>query len=79
MIKLYEAANGFDAHLVLDLLQYEGLTARIDGEYLQGGIGDLQAFGMIRVMIKESDYERGKDVIKKWENGELIDDDIKDN
>jgi hypothetical protein len=71
MIKIYEAANGLEAKLILDLLEQSHLTARIDGEYLQGGIGDLQAAGIVRVMIKESDYKQGKLLIEKWKNYEL--------
>lgn len=70
MIKIYEAANGVDAHLICNLLQNEGLHARIDGEYLQGGIGDLQASGLVRVMIEESELEQGREIIHSWENYE---------
>ena len=70
MIKIYEAENGVDAHLLCDLLKNEGLHARIDGEFLQGGIGDLQASGLVRVMIKASEYEQGRKIIDAWENYE---------
>ncbi len=68
MIKIYEAENGVDAHLIFDMLRNEGLHARIDGEFLQGGIGDLQASGLIRVMIEESEFEQGREIIHNWEN-----------
>ena len=84
MIKIYEAANGFEAKLILDLLINAGLNARIDGEYLQGGIGDLQASGLVRVMITEDDYTTGKGIINQWENNEFeisdsVDEIINDN
>lgn len=71
MIKVYEASNGVEAKLILDLLTNAGLSSRIDGEYLQGGIGDLQASGLIRVMINESEYTQGKTLINQWKNNEF--------
>ena len=71
MIKIYEASHGAQAKLILDLLMHANLKARIDGEYLQGGIGSLQASGLVKVMISESDYEQGKTLINEWENQEI--------
>jgi Putative prokaryotic signal transducing protein len=62
---LYEASNSLEAHMILNLLEQEGLSARIDGEYLQGGFGDLPA-ATVRVMIEESDYPAGKKIIDEW-------------
>lgn len=62
---LYEASNFLEAHMILNLLEQEGLSARIDGEYLQGGFGDLPA-ATVRVMIEESDYSAGKKIIDEW-------------
>jgi len=71
MIKIYEASNGAQAKLILDLLVRANLNARIDGEYLQGGIGSLQSQGLVKVMIQESDYDQGKVLIQQWENQEI--------
>ena len=64
---LYEALNSIEAHLILNLLEQDGLTARIDGEYLQGGIGELQAAGMVRIMIEENDYAKGRVIVQVWD------------
>ena len=64
---LYEAPNTVEAHMILNLLELAGLCARIDGEYLQGGIGELQAIGVIRVMIEDNDYAEGKSIIQEWD------------
>jgi len=71
MIKIYEASHGAQAKLILDLLVHANLNARIDGEYLQGGIGSLQSQGLVKVMIQESDYDQGKVLIQQWENQEV--------
>lgn len=40
---VFTASTGVEAHMVLNLLEQEGIEGRIEGEYLQGGVGDLQA------------------------------------
>ncbi|MEN8226403.1 MAG: DUF2007 domain-containing protein, partial [Bacteroidota bacterium] len=39
---IFEASSGLEAHMISNLLQQDGIEARIDGEYLQGGVGELQ-------------------------------------
>lgn len=63
---IYEASNSVEAHMILNLLEQAGLSARIDGEYLQGGIGELQAIGVVRVMVDEADYTEAKAIIEEW-------------
>jgi hypothetical protein len=64
---IYEAQNTVEAHMVLNLLEQAGLKVRIDGEYLQGGIGEIQAIGVIRVMISADDYTEGKVIVDEWD------------
>jgi hypothetical protein len=54
MHTIYRAANLFDAHLVKDALEAEGIPAFIAGEYLTGAIGQLPAMDYIAVMVPES-------------------------
>lgn len=67
MIRVYDASNTIEAHLILNLLEQQGLNARIDGEYLQGGMGELPAAGTLRVMVDESDYEQAKTIVDDWD------------
>lgn len=53
--------------MILNLLQQEGLNCRVDGEYLQGGAGELQAMNMVRVLVDESDYTKAQEIINIWE------------
>ncbi len=64
---LYEASNTLEAHMIVNLLEQSGLSARVDGEYLQGGMGELQAIGLVRVMIDESDYLEAKKIVDEWD------------
>lgn len=63
---LYEADNSIEAHMILNLLEQAGLSGRIDGEILQGGVGELQAIGLVRVMVEENDYADAKKIIDQW-------------
>ena len=64
---VYEPANAIEAHMILNLLEQAGLSGRVDGEFLQGGVGELQASGFIRVMIEEVDYEAARKIIEQWD------------
>jgi hypothetical protein len=67
MKSVYEASTSLDAHMILNLLAQEGVEGRVDGEYLPGGVGELQAINIVRVMVDEADYERAAQIIKNWE------------
>ena len=54
MHTVYRADNLFDAHLVKDALEAEGIPAFIAGEYLTGGVGQLPALDYIAVQVPES-------------------------
>lgn len=64
---VYEAANTIEAHMVLNMLEQEGIAGRIDGEFLQGGIGDLPTGGFIRVMVEEENFVRGRALVESWD------------
>ena len=57
--------------MILNLLQQAGLNCRIDGEYLQGGAGELQAMNMVRVLVDESDYTEAREIINNWEAAQV--------
>ena len=67
MRSVYEASTGLDAHMVLNLLEQRGISGRIEGEYLQGGIGELSAMGFVRVLVADEDYAAAMQIIREWE------------
>ncbi|MET0350963.1 MAG: DUF2007 domain-containing protein [Rhizobacter sp.] len=67
MKTLFEAASAVEAHMVRDLLRQEGIAAFIHGEHLQGAMGELPAAGLVRLVVDEADYPRGRAVIDAWE------------
>jgi hypothetical protein len=67
MICIYEASIAVEAHMIINLLQQSDIQAYIHGEHLQGGVGELQAIGIVRVMINEADKIKAKKIIEEWE------------
>src|ERR1039458_9220676 len=68
MRSVFEASTGLDAHMILSLLEQQRISGRIEGEYLQGGVGGLQAMGLVRVLVSEEDYAEAKKIINEWES-----------
>ena len=66
MKRVYCAANLPDAHLVLHLLQSEGIVAHVFNENLQGGLGDIPfTHTYPEVWIEDDrDYERARQLVK---------------
>ncbi|MDP2247248.1 MAG: DUF2007 domain-containing protein, partial [Nitrosomonadales bacterium] len=66
MRSIYEPAHSIEANLIVDLLNQIGIKAHIAGEYLQGGAGELPAFGVMRVMVEDKDAESARQLIDEW-------------
>ena len=67
MKTVYQAANSIEAHMILNLIEQAGFYARVDGDYLQGGVGELQAMGVVRVVVNDQDYPQTKALVSEWE------------
>lgn len=71
----YRAENLIDAHLVKHALEAAGINCFVSGEYSTGGIGELPVFGLVSVLIDDSDEVEAADVIAtltaQLESGEL--------
>ena len=67
MKSVFEASTGLEAHMILNLLEVRRITGRIEGEYLQGGVGELQAMGFVRVLVADEDYTEARQIISEWE------------
>lgn len=72
MRAIYEPAHSIEANLIVGLLQQFGIEAHIAGEYLQGGAGELPAFGLMRVMVANENAEAARQLIEEWNSGEPV-------
>lgn len=53
--------------MVLNLLQSYGIDGQIEGEHLQGGVGELPAMNTVRVLVADAEAERAVRVIDDWQ------------
>jgi hypothetical protein len=78
---IYRAANLADAHLVRQLLESEGVPAFVQGEYLQGAVGELPANTEVFVHVHDAHVDAARAVVADWESSEPVvfdDDDLDD-
>ena len=52
------------------MLEQRVIRARVDGEYLQGGIGELPLIGLVTVSVADEDYVRALEVLHEYESVE---------
>ena len=70
MIRIYQAANLPQAHLVAGLLRHAGIEARVLKETAQGGLGDIpfgEAYPEVWIENKE-DVVRANAIIAEFES-----------
>jgi hypothetical protein len=67
-MKIYSASNSVDAYIIKGLLEQQGIPARVNGEYLQGGIGELPLIDLVTVSVEEEDYEEALSLIREYES-----------
>ena len=69
---VYNANDAIEAQLMKNMLQQVDIDAFIHGDLLQGGIGELQAFGLVQVLVHDDDYYQAKQVIDDWTSANLL-------
>ena len=74
MRKVYSAQNPVEAHIIRGLLEQQGIVARVNGEYLQGGIGELPLIDLVTVSVADEDYRQAVDIIEDFERSSVDDD-----
>ena len=72
MIIVYRAANIADAHLIRQLLEAEGIPAFIQGEYLQGAVGELPANTEILLHVADENADAARAIVDEWESAEPV-------
>ncbi|OQW68661.1 MAG: hypothetical protein BVN34_08195 [Proteobacteria bacterium ST_bin12] len=72
MIVIYNAANSIEAHLIKNLLEHQEISAYVFGDFLQGGVGEIPAIGLVTVNVADSDYVTAKEIIDAWDAATVI-------
>ncbi len=59
--------------MLADLLEQVGIMAQVQGDMLQGAMGELPAAGLASVWVAESDEARAREVIADFEASQPAD------
>ena len=79
MMVVYHASNSIEAYLIKNLLEQQEIAAYVFGDYLQGGVGEIPAIGLVTVNVSDSDYTRAKEIVDEWDASVIIEDFLADN
>ena len=71
MVKIYNARDIIEAHIIRGMLEAHGIEAYVNGFYLQGGIGDLAAHDYASVSVSNNDADQARKLVKEYDNQEL--------
>ena len=79
MMVVYHASNSIEAYLIKNLLEQREIRAYVFGDYLQGGVGEIPAIGLVTVNVSDSDYTRAKEIVDEWDASVIVEDFLADN
>ena len=79
MMVAYHASNSIEAYLIKNLLEQQEIPAYVFGDYLQGGVGEIPAIGLVTVNVSDSDYTRAKEIVDEWDASVIVEDFLADN
>ncbi|MDY6979756.1 MAG: DUF2007 domain-containing protein [Pseudomonadota bacterium] len=71
MVIIYTANDYIEGNLVRGLLESQGIDTYVNGEYLQGGIGELMPMGHIKLSVDDEDESAALRIIERYESGEF--------
>jgi len=71
VVKVYDASDITEAHIVRGMLRAHGIGAHVGGHYLQGGVGELMVQGFATVYVEDSDVATARSLIDAYERGVL--------
>jgi hypothetical protein len=69
VVRLATAPNPAQAHIWADALKEEGIRARVVGDYLGAGIGDVSGL-LPEIWVKRSDVPRAEEILRRELQGE---------
>jgi hypothetical protein len=72
MIIIYHAANSLDAYMIKGLLEQYDIQAFVQGEYLQGGAGELPTAGLVTLSVDNQYQAEARNIINEWEAASII-------
>lgn len=74
MITIYRAANSLDANMIKGLLTQYNIKSYIQGELLQGGMGELPMADLVTVSVHNEHEAEAKKIVQDWQAGSIVED-----
>jgi hypothetical protein len=71
--KVYECSLAVEAHMVCDLLSQAGISARVDGEFMQSAMGEIPVGNAVKVRVDPMRAAEAREVIADWEKQQPVD------
>jgi len=65
---VFHAENLLEAQMISGLLDQHDIANQVDGALLTGGAGELQAGGVVRVMVAETSIQAADKIVDEWHN-----------
>jgi len=62
---VYQAENIIDANLVKNVLEQEGISAFVSGQYLTGAVGELPPIALVNVMVAQIDWPQARQIAER--------------
>ena len=69
MIKVFTAKNSIEANIVKGMLEANDIPAYVEGEYLQGAIGELSAIDFVFVSVDDENESKALNLVNEYETG----------
>jgi len=72
LVAVYRAKDNTQANLLRSTLENAGIRAMIDGDLLQGALGELPAgwASAPRIMVDEDDATNARSLLERWESSQ---------
>ena len=70
MVKVFTAQNSIEANIVKGMLEANDIPAYIEGEYLQGAIGELSAINYAFVSVDDANELKALRLVNQYETGQ---------
>lgn len=67
MKTVFNASSTLLAHMAMHQLQGAGIDAQLLGEHLNGALGELPAYGNVRIVVEDKDVAEAEQVLADWE------------
>jgi len=67
MRSVYEPSGAIQAHVLQDVLRQHGIASHVQGEHLQGAIGELPAGNLVRLLVADGDFAAARRAVEEWE------------